>query len=65
MEFSIKFETVYSGQSIVYIEWSQVIISQKNFVFLSMKIDMVLADSVDPDEMQLNVAFHLGLHCLS
>ena len=23
-----------------------------------------LANSVDPDEMQHNAAFHLGLHCL-
>ena len=23
-----------------------------------------MANSEDPDEMQLNAAFHLGLHCL-
>ena len=27
-------------------------------------IDFVLANSVDPDEMLLYAAFHLGLHCL-
>ena len=29
-----------------------------------MKIIFTLTNSVDPDEMQLNAAFHLGLHCL-
>ena len=37
MEFSIKLQTFRSGQSIEYIEGSQVIIS-KNIVFLSLKI---------------------------
>ena len=36
MDFSIKFDTVKSGWSIVYIEGSQVIISKKSIVFLSM-----------------------------
>ena len=36
MEFSIKFDTVKSGQSIVYIEGSQVIISKK---YISLDID--------------------------
>ena len=58
MEFPIKFDTFKSGWSIVYIEGSQVII-----VFLSLKIDFVLANSADPDEMPQFVAFHLGLHC--
>ena len=55
-----------SGWSIVYIEGSQVIIS-KNILFLSLRlnIDFVLANSTDPDEMQHNAAFQLGLHCLS
>ena len=25
---------------------------------------IILANSADPDEMPLNAAFHLGLHCL-
>ena len=37
---------------------------QRFIVFLSLKIDFVLANSED-DEMLHNVAFHLGLHCLS
>ena len=36
----------------------------KNNVFLSLKINFVLANSVDPDEMTYYAAFHLGLHCL-
>ena len=32
--------------------------------YLSLKIDSVLANSVDPDEMPHNVAFHLGFNCL-
>ena len=47
-------------------EGSQVINSKKkkNIEFLSLKINFVLANSVDPDEMQHYVTFHLGLHCL-
>ena len=33
-------------------------------MFLSLKINLILAYSVDSDEMQRNAAFHLGLHCL-
>ena len=33
-------------------------------VFLSLKIDFVLENSIEPDEMLHNAAFHLGLHCL-
>ena len=64
MEFSIKFDIVKSGCSIVYIEGIQVIFP-KNIIFFSLKIDFVLANSADPDEMSLHVAIHLGLHCLS
>ena len=38
--------------------------SPKHIVFLSLKIDLVLANSVDTDEMSLKAAFYLGLHCL-
>ena len=61
MEFSIKFDTVKSGWSIVYIEGSQVIISINYCI--SLKIFFVIANCVDPDEMQHYAAFHLGLHC--
>ena len=45
-------------------EGSQIIIS-KNIVFLSLKIDFVLANSEDPNEMLHHAAFHLGLRCFS
>ena len=34
-----------------------------NIVFLSLKVDFVLANSVDHDKMPHYAAFHLGLHC--
>ena len=33
-------------------------------VFLTMKVVLILSFSADPDEMQHDTAFHLGLHCL-
>ena len=62
MEFSIKLHTIRSGWSIVYIEGSQVINSNKHFI--SFSEDFVFVNSADPDEMSLYAAFHLGLHCL-
>ena len=47
------------GRFIVYIEGSYVKIE-----FPSLKIVSILANSVNPDEMPHNVAFHLGLHWL-
>ena len=32
-------------------------------MFLSLKIVLILANSVDPDEMQHYAAFHLDLDC--
>ena len=61
MDFPIKFDTVKSGWSIVYIEGLQVNIIH---VFHSLKIDFALANSADPGEMQHYIALHLGLHCL-
>ena len=37
---------------------------KKKIVSLSLKIDLVLSNSTDPDEMQHYAAFHHGLHCL-
>ena len=64
MEFSLKFDTVKSGWSIVYTEGSQVIIS-KNIIFIFLKINFVMANSADPDEMPHLGKFHLSLHFLS
>ena len=33
-------------------------------VFLTLKIEFVLANSADPNEMPDSAAFHLDLHCL-
>ena len=33
-------------------------------IFISLRILIVLANSVDPDEMPHHAEFHLGLHCL-
>ena len=55
--------TYKSGWSIAYIEGSQFIFP-KNIEFLFLKINFVLANSADPDEMPHYAAFHLGLHCL-
>ena len=37
---------------------------QNNIAFLSLKIELFLANSVEPDKMKHYVAFHLGTHCL-
>ena len=36
---------------------------QMETVFHSLKFIFIFANSVDPDEMPHDVAFHLGLHC--
>ena len=59
MDFSIKFETFKSGWSIIYIEGSKVIFP-KNVVFLSLKIDFVLANYADPDEMSPSYGISLS-----
>ena len=33
-------------------------------LFMSLTVDLIFANSADPDEMQQYAAFHLGLHCL-
>ena len=38
---------------------------QINIAFLSLRINFVLANSADPDEMTHSAAFHLRLHCES
>ena len=53
--------------SFVYLLGSQVEFSKlclSLFEFLSFKVVLILANSVDPDEIQQNAAFHLGLHLL-
>ena len=52
MECSIKFDTDKPGGA-------------HTNMFLSLKVDFVLENSADPDEMAPYVSLHLGLHCLS
>ena len=33
------------------------------YVFMSLNVALILANSADPGEMQHNAAFHLSLHC--
>ena len=56
-------DMISMGLPILYFKESQVEL-YKFQCFLAMKVDLILANSADPDEMQLNAAFHLGLHCL-
>ena len=37
---------------------------KKNVFLSALKIDFVLLNNADTDELQHYVAFHLGLHCL-
>ena len=43
---------------------SQVLILKKIIIFLFLKIEFVLVNSAEPDEMLHYAAFHLGLHSL-
>ena len=63
MEFSLKLY-VHLGQDgpLYIIKGSQVIVSKYN-AFLSQRVDFVLANSAEPDEMLHYAAFHLGLLC--
>ena len=63
MDSSTRYDTINLGWFIVHIEGSQVIISNK-IVLFSLKIILVLVNSVDPDERLHYAAFHLGLYCL-
>ena len=60
MDFTIHIDTANMSLSILYLNGSPVEISKIMF----LKIAIVLANSPDPNEMPLYVAFHLGLHCL-
>ena len=64
MDFPIHIKAIRMGLSIMYLKGPQIVISQ----LLSNSIPedcFTLTNSVDLDEMQHDVAFHLGLHSLS
>ena len=58
MDFPIHIDTISMGLPIVYFKGHRY-----NFlhydVFLSLKVDIILANNADLDDS----AFHLGLHC--
>ena len=55
----------YTWDRPLYNLWCQVIYFLfKKIVFLSEDLFWFNKQSVDPDEMPHNAAFHLGLHCL-
>ena len=65
MNFPIHIDTTSMELPIVYFKGSQIEFSKLLYdVFLSLKVVLIIANSVDSDEMQHNAAFHLGLHCL-
>ena len=63
MDFLLHIDTISMELPIVYFKGSQEEFLNHD-VFLSLKVVLFLANSADPDEMQHNAAFHLGLHCL-
>ena len=62
MDFPIHVDTICMGLPIVYFKGSRVAIY--NYVFLSLRLVLILANSADPNEMQHDAAFHLCPHCL-
>ena len=65
LEFSINLHTIKIGLSILHIEGSQItFFFRKAIAFLSLKINIVSANSADSDKIPHYVAFHLGRHCL-
>ena len=61
--FHIKLNAFKNRSSIVYVEEPQDIPS-KNIIFLFVKIDFVIVNSADPNEMPHYAAFYLALHRL-
>ena len=58
------FNPLYTNGFFLYISWGVRLYFSKHFVTFCLKLFFTFTNSVDPDEMQQNVAFHLGLHCL-
>ena len=64
MEFSIKFDTVKSGWSIIHIDGVTGYNLPKYCISFFEDGFFVLVNSADTDEIPHQVAFHLGFHCL-
>ena len=63
MDFSLKFDTVKPGWSIVTYHRVTGYNFQKYCVF-SLKINFFTANSTDPDKTPCSVAFPQGVYCL-
>ena len=63
MDFSTHIDKLSMELPILCFKGSHVEVSNYN-VFLSLKVVFIIANSLDPDEMQHHAAFHHGLHCL-
>ena len=59
----IHIDTLSIGLPIVHFKESQVFFLKFD-ALLSLRIVLIIANNVDPDEMQHHAAFHLGLHYL-
>ena len=66
MGFSIHFDTISKELPIVHFKGSNEEFFKCYVIvyFVSLNVVLILANNVDPDEMQHYAAFHLGLHCL-
>ena len=60
---TIKLYTISLDGPLYIFRGVQVIISKKKIILLTLKINFVLANSADLDEMPRYAAFHLDLHC--
>ena len=63
MDYPIHIDSKSMELSILYFKGLPVTILC-NDVFLPLKINFIIANSAETDEMPHYVAFHLGLHCL-
>ena len=64
MDLPIKINSFRFESSIIYFKGTWVEISNCA-VLQSLKIVLILENSIDPDEMASSVAFYLGLHTFS
>ena len=62
IDSSFWIDAINLGGSIEYIEGSQTILPKYNTVFTSLKLAVVLAISLDTDQMPHHAALHLFLH---
>ena len=65
MNFPIHIDTISMGLSNVYFKGTQVdawALMYIHGVFRSPKVVLIIANSVDPDEMQHHAEFHLHFH---